>query len=189
MAIFKEMTAGPALLLVFNFTLPLLSGNLLQQMYSLVDVAIVGRFLGINALAPAGAGISVVFLILSFCNGCYGGLGIPMVRRFGARDYSMIRSYASISLQFAAVMSMVIAVLASIYCTDVLKIVHTPENIFGGACACLPITFIGAPCALFYNLLSSTIRASRDSETPLYFLVLATVLNIILGLLRILVLS
>ena len=76
MATSKEMTAGPALPLIFNFTLPLLFGNLLQQTYSLVDAAIVGKFLGINALASVGASTSVVFLILGFCNGCCGGFGM-----------------------------------------------------------------------------------------------------------------
>ena len=91
MATSKEMTAGPALPLIFNFTLPLLFGNLLQQTYSLVDAAIVGKFLGINALASVGASTSVVFLILGFCNGCCGGFGIPVAQKFGARDYSTMR--------------------------------------------------------------------------------------------------
>jgi len=77
MATSREMTAGRALPLIFNFTMPLLMGNLLQQTYSLVDAAIVGKFLGINALASVGASTSVVFLILGFCNGCCGGFGIP----------------------------------------------------------------------------------------------------------------
>ena len=81
MATSREMTEGRALPLIFNFTLPLLLGNLLQQTYSLVDAAIVGRFLGINALASVGASTSVVFLILGFCNGCCGGFGIPVVQQ------------------------------------------------------------------------------------------------------------
>ena len=107
MATSKEMTAGPALPLIFNFTPPLLFGNLLQQTYSLVDAAIVGKFLGINALASVGASTSVVFLILGFCNGCCGGFGIPVAQKFGARDYSTMRSYVSVSLQLAVVMSVV----------------------------------------------------------------------------------
>ena len=83
MATSKEMTAGPALPLILKFTLPLLLGNLLQQTYSLVDAAIVGKFLGINALASVGASTSVVFLILGFCNGCCGGFGIPVAQKFG----------------------------------------------------------------------------------------------------------
>ena len=83
MATSKEMTAGPALPLILKFTLPLLLGNLLQQTYSLVDAAIVGKFLGINALASVGASTSVVFLILGFCNGCCGGFGIPVAQKCG----------------------------------------------------------------------------------------------------------
>ena len=102
MATSREMTAGRALPLIFNFTMPLLMGNLLQQTYSLVDAAIVGKFLGINALASVGASTSVVFLILGFCNGCCGGFGIPVAQKFGARDYSTMRRYISVSLQLAA---------------------------------------------------------------------------------------
>ena len=127
MATSKEMTAGPALPLIFNFTLPLLFGNLLQQTYSLVDAAIVGKFLGINALASVGASTSVVFLILGFCNGCCGGFGIPVAQKFGARDYSTMRSYVSVSLQLAVVMSVVIAIFTSIYCADILKMMRTPR--------------------------------------------------------------
>lgn len=143
------MTAGPALPLIFNFTLPLLFGNLLQQTYSLVDAAIVGKFLGINALASVGASTSVVFLILGFCNGCCGGFGIPVAQKFGARDYSTMRSYISVSLQLAVVMSVVIAIFTSIYCADILKMMRTPENIFEGAYAYLLVTFIGIPCTFF----------------------------------------
>ena len=189
MATSKEMTAGPALPLIFNFTLPLLFGNLLQQTYSLVDAAIVGKFLGINALASVGASTSVVFLILGFCNGCCGGFGIPVAQKFGARDYSTMRSYVSVSLQLAVVMSVVIAIFTSIYCADILKMMRTPENIFEGAYAYLLVTFIGVPCTFLYNLLSSIIRALGDSKTPFWFLLFSTILNIILDLFCILVLK
>ena len=189
MATSREMTEGRALPLIFNFTLPLLLGNLLQQTYSLVDAAIVGRFLGINALASVGASTSVVFLILGFCNGCCGGFGIPVAQKFGARDYVTMRRYVAVSLQLAAVMSVVIAVVTSIYCADILHMMSTPENIFTGAYYYLLVTFIGVPFTFFYNLLSSIIRALGDSKTPFWFLLLSTVLNILLDLFYILVLG
>ena len=189
MATSKEMTAGPALPLILKFTLPLLLGNLLQQTYSLVDAAIVGKFLGSNALASVGASTSVVFLILGFCNGCCGGFGIPVAQKFGARDYSTMRSYVAVSLKLAAGMSVVIALLTCILCEDILRIMRTPENIFEGAYAYLLVTFIGVPCTFFYNLLSSIIRALGDSKTPFWFLLFAAVLNIILDLFCILVLG
>ena len=183
------MTAGRALPLIFNFTMPLLMGNLLQQTYSLVDAAIVGKFLGINALASVGASTSVVFLILGFCNGCCGGFGIPVAQKFGARDYSTMRRYVSVSLQLAAVMSVVIAVVTSILCGDILLMMRTPDIIFQDAYYYLLITFIGVPCTFFYNLLSSIIRALGDSKTPFWFLLFSTILNILLDLFCILVLD
>ena len=168
MAQSKEMTAGPSLPLIFNFTLPLLLGNLLQQTYSLVDAAIVGKFLGINALASVGASTSVVFLILGFCNGCCGGFAIPVAQKFGARDYVTMRRYVSVSMKISGVMSVIITVITSLLCAFILKSMQTPENIFEGAYYYLLITFIGIPCTFFYNLLSSIIRALGDSKTPFW---------------------
>lgn len=189
MAQMKEMTAGPSLPLIFNFTLPLLLGNALQQTYSLVDAAIVGKFLGINALASVGASTSVVFLILGFCNGCCGGFAIPVAQKFGARDYLSMRRFVSVSLKLAVVMSVAVAVITSLLCAFILRSMQTPDNIFEGAYYYLLITFIGVPCTFFYNLLSSIIRALGDSKTPFWFLLFATVLNIILDLFCILVLG
>ncbi len=182
MAQLREMTSGPSLPLILNFTFPLLLGNLLQQTYSLVDAAIVGRFLGIDALASVGASTSVVFLILGFCNGCCGGFSIPVAQKFGARDYVTMRRYVSVSLKLAAMMSIVVAVITSLLCGFILRSMQTPENIFEGAYIYLLITFIGVPCTFFYNLLSCIIRALGDSKTPFWFLLLSTVLNIVLDL-------
>lgn len=189
MAQSREMTSGPSLPLILNFTFPLLLGNLLQQTYSLVDAAIVGRFLGINALASVGASTSVVFLILGFCNGCCGGFGIPVAQKFGAHDYVTMRRYVSVSLKLAVVMSVAVAIVTSLLCGFILRSMQTPENIFEGAYMYLLITFIGIPCTFFYNLLSSIIRALGDSKTPFWFLLLSTVLNIVLDLLCILTLG
>lgn len=182
MAQLREMTSGPSLPLILNFTFPLLLGNLLQQTYSLVDAAIVGRFLGIDALASVGASTSVVFLILGFCNGCCGGFSIPVAQKFGARDYVTMRRYVSVSLKLAAMMSIVVAVVTSLLCGFILRSMQTPENIFEGAYIYLLITFVGVPCTFFYNLLSCIIRALGDSKTPFWFLLLSTVLNIVLDL-------
>lgn len=169
MATSREMTSGRPFPLILNFAFPLLLGNLLQQTYSLMDAAIVGKFLGINALASVGASTSVVFLILGFCNGCCGGFGIPVAQKFGARDYGMMRRFVAVSLQLAAVMSVVIAIVTSMFCSDILQMMQTPENILEDAYFYLLITFIRVPCTFFYNLLSSIIRALGDSKTPFWF--------------------
>lgn len=189
MAQAKEMTSGASFPLILNFTLPLLLGNLLQQTYSLMDAAIVGKYLGINALASVGASTSVVFLILGFCTGCCSGFSIPVAQKFGARDYVTMRRFISVSLKISGVMSVVLAIITSLLCAYILRTMQTPENIFDGAYAYLLITFIGIPSIFFYNLLSGIIRALGDSKTPFWFLLLSSVLNIILDLFCIIVLG
>lgn len=185
----KDMTVGAILPLLFNFTMPLLLGNLLQQTYSLVDAAIVGKFLGINALASVGASTSVVFLILGFCNGCCGGFGIPVAQKFGAHDYRTMRRLVAVSLKLAGIMSVAITLVTCLLCSFILKWMQTPDNIFEDAYYYLLITFIGIPCTFYYNLLSSILRALGDSKTPFWFLLFSTVLNILLDLLCIVVLK
>lgn len=189
MATSKEMTVGPALPLLLKFTMPLLMGNLLQQTYSLVDAAIVGKFLGIHSLASVGASTSVIFLILGFCNGCCGGFAIPVAQKFGARDYSTMRTFISVSQKLAVGMSVAVAFITSLLCADILRLMQTPQNIFDGAYQYLLVTFIGIPFTFFYNLLSSIIRALGDSKTPFWFLLLSTMLNIFLDLFFILMLG
>lgn len=189
MAQAKEMTSGASFPLILNFTLPLLLGNLLQQTYSLMDAAIVGKYLGINALASVGASTSVVFLILGFCTGCCSGFSIPVAQKFGARDYVTMRRFISVSLKISGVMSVALAIITSLLCAFILRTMQTPENIFDGAYAYLLITFIGIPSIFFYNLLSGIIRALGDSKTPFWFLLLSSVLNIILDLFCIIVLG
>ena len=180
MAAIKELTSGSPLKLILRFSLPFLFGNILQQTYSLVDAAIVGQCLGINALASVGASSSVIFLILGFCNGCSAGFGIPVAQKFGARDYSMMRRFVNVGLQISVVLSIVFAIVTSFLCSSILHWMSTPQPIFEGAYIYLLITFIGIPFTFFYNLLSCIIRALGDSTTPFWFLLLSTVLNIVL---------
>lgn len=189
MAHVQEMTEGSPLPLILKFSIPLILGNLLQQTYLLIDAAIVGQFLGIDALAAVGASSSVTFLILGFCTGCCGGFGIPIAQKFGARDYVVMRRLVSVSLRLSAVLSVALAIITSLLCASILRWMQTPENIMYGAHMYLLILFIGIPCSFFYNLLSSIIRALGDSKTPFYFLVFSTILNVGLDLLCILVLK
>lgn len=185
----KELTSGRPLPVIFNFALPLLMGNMLQQTYSLVDAAIVGKFLGMDALASVGASSSVIFLILGFCNGCCGGFGIPVAQKFGARDHVAVRQYVYNSLRLAAIISVCLAVVTCIFCSTILRTMSTPDSIYDGAFVYLFVTFVGIPCTFFYNLLSCIIRALGDSKTPFFFLLFSTVLNIVLDLICILIIG
>lgn len=185
----REMTKGKSLPLLLKFTVPLLLGNLLQQTYSLIDAAIVGQFLGIHALASIGASTSVVFLIFGFCNGCCNGFAIPVAQKFGARDYDALRRYVYVSLKISIVISLFLAILTSWLCADILKLMKTPDVIFENAYWYLFIAFVGIPFTFFYNLLAAIMRALGDSNTPFWFLLFSTVLNILLDLFAILVLG
>ena len=176
------MTEGSIVKSLLLFALPLIFGNLLQQTYSLIDAAIVGKFLGIGPLAAVGASSSVIFLILGFCNGCCCGFGIPVAQKFGARDYESMRRYVYSSLKLTAWLSVSIAVVTSLLCAAILRWMSTPENIFSDAYWYLLITFIGVPATFYYNLLSSIIRALGDSKTPFWFLLFSTILNIVLDI-------
>ena len=187
MAKVKEMTEGKPLPLILKFSVPLILGNLLQQTYSLIDAAIVGRYLGIDALAAVGASVSITFLILGFCCGCCSGFGIPIAQKFGSRDYHTMRRFVATSMKLSAGLSVGIAIITSLMCTTILRWMQTPERIMDDAFAYLLILFIGIPVSFYYNLLSSIIRALGDSKTPFNFLMLSTILNIILDLLCILV--
>lgn len=189
MASSKDMTTGRAMPLVVRFTLPLLLGNLLQQAYSLVDASIVGQTLGIDALAAVGAGSSVIFLILGFCNGCSCGFGIPVAQKFGAKDFSIMRRYVQVSFRLAAGISIGLALLTCCFCADILHWMKTPDTVFSDAYLYLLFTFAGLPFTFFYNLLSSIIRALGDSRTPFLFLVFSTILNVALDFFCILVLG
>ena len=183
------MTQGTPLPLILKFSIPLILGNLLQQTYSLIDAAIVGRYLGINALAAIGASVSITFLILGFCCGCCSGFGIPVAQKFGSHDYVTMRRLVCTSMKLSAFMSLAISLVTCLLCTPILRIMQTPESIIDDAYAYLIVLFIGIPFSFYYNLLSSIIRALGDSKTPFNFLLISTVLNILLDLLCILVLG
>lgn len=187
MAQTKELTSGKALPLLLGFTVPILLGNVLQQFYLLTDSAIVSNFLGVRQLAAVGASTSITFLILGFCNGCAGGLAIPVAQAFGARDYHSLRKYVFNSLILTAVLSLVLALVSSLLCRSIIRWINVPSDIFEWAWQYLLILFIGIPCSFFYNLLASLIRSLGDSRTPFLFLLFSTSLNIALDLCFILV--
>lgn len=177
-----QMTQGRTFPLILKFTLPLMLGNILQQTYSLIDAAIVGRMIGVEGLAAVGASVSVIFLILGFCQGCCCGFAIPVAQKFGADDMSSVRKNIETGLRLSLFLSIAIAVITSTFCRKILEMIQTPENIFKSSYLYLLITFISIPFTFFYNLFSYWLRALGDSKTPFKFLLLATVVNIALDI-------
>jgi len=182
----KDMTQGSPFKLILGFALPMLAGMLFQQLYNLVDTMIVGRFLGVNALAGVGATGSINFLVLGFCMGICAGFAIPVAQRFGAKAEGEMREYAANGAWLSMGISVLLTVITVVFCSDILTLMDTPQECFNEAYHYIIVIFAGIPFIVLYNLLSGFLRALGDSKTPLFFLVLSSVLNVVLDLVFIL---
>ena len=183
----KDLTTGEPMSLILGFALPLFGGMLFQQFYSLVDTLIVGRFLGVKALAGVGDTGSITFMIIGFCMGICNGFTIPISQRFGAKDYKDMRRFLSHSIYVCLFFTVIMTVFCSIFCRQILTVMNTPDDIFEYAYDYLIIIFLGIPTNFLYNLFSGAIRALGDSKAPVLFLVVSSVVNIVLDLVLILV--
>lgn len=183
----KDMTNGSPMKLILQFGIPLFFGMLFQQFYSMMDTVIVGKFLGVNALAAVGSTGSINFMIIGFCMGVCNGFAIPVAQQFGAGDYHALRKYVAnsawLTIAFAGVMTVSVCAL----CRQILMWMNTPKDIMGGAYSYIFIIFLGIPVTYLYNMLSGIIRSLGDSKSPLVFLIFSSVLNIALDMVLILV--
>lgn len=174
----KDMTKGSPIRLILGFAIPLFFGMLFQQFYNLVDMIIVGRFLGASALAAVGATGSINFMIIGFCMGVCNGFAIPVAQKFGAKDEKQLRYYVANSVWLSIIFAVVMTVTVSLLCRNILVWMDTPEDILDASYAYIIVIFIGIPVTYLYNLLSGIMRSLGDSKSPLIFLVISSVLNI-----------
>ena len=179
----KDMTSGSTMKLILGFAVPLLMGMLFQQVYSLVDTIIVGRFLGVSALAAVGATGSINFLIVGFCQGICNGFALPVAQRFGAKDYDGLRKYVGNSAVLAIIFGGAITLITVIACRPILELMQTPSDIIDLSYNYIVVIFAGIPAIMLYNILSAYLRSLGDSVTPVIFLVISAGLNIGLDLL------
>lgn len=179
----KDMTSGSTMKLILGFAVPLLMGMLFQQVYSLVDTIIVGRFLGVSALAAVGATGSINFLIVGFCQGICNGFALPVAQRFGAKDYDGLRKYVGNSAVLSIIFGGAITFITVIACRPILELMQTPADIIDLSYHYIVVIFAGIPAIMLYNILSAYLRSLGDSITPVIFLVLSAGLNIGLDLL------
>lgn len=185
----NDMTVGSPMRAIFRFAVPLILGYILQQMYLIIDTVIVGRWIGVNALAAIGASTSIMFLIMGFCNGSCAGFAIPVAQAFGAKDFRKMRTYVSNSYRIAITFAVVITLLSCLFCKKILHLVNTPLEVFDDAYIFLMLQFAAIPFTIGYNLLAGQIRALGNSKQPFYFLITASVVNILLDVLLILILG
>lgn len=182
----KDMTTGSPMKHILTFAIPLFLGMLFQQMYNLVDTMIVGRFLGVDALAAVGATGSINFLIIGFCNGVCSGFALPVAHRFGAKDFKALRKLWANSVWLSMVFAAVMTVLTVVLCRWILTIMQTPQNIMEYSYVYIVIIFAGIPTTYLYNLTSGMLRALGNSKFPLVVLVISSVLNVVMDLVFIL---
>lgn len=176
----RNLTEGSPLKLIITFAIPMILGNLFQQLYNFVDTMIVGHFLGVEALAGVGATGSISFLIIGFCMGMCAGFAIPVAQAFGAQDYKTLRKYVANSLYMSLAFSFGIAIVVSLLCRNILEWMQTPEDCIEYSYTYILTLFIAIPITFLYNILAGIIRAVGDSKTPLIFLVISTIINVIL---------
>lgn len=178
-----NLTTGPVTRRLIVYTLPLLVGNLFQQLYTLVDSLVVGRFVGANALAAVSTVAPVVMLLTTLADGFIVGASTLVARYYGAKDHESVRRCIHTGVQMTFILMLFIAAAGIATAWPVLRLMQTPDEIMADAVLYLQIIFVGTIFQGVYLFFTASLRAMGDSRTPLYFLVLACLSNSVLDVL------
>jgi len=173
-----SLTTGRPWRVILSFSIPLLLGNVVQQMYQFADAVVVGRHLGVESLAAVGATGSLLFLLIGFAWGLTSGFAIPIAQAFGAGDGAAVRRSVATGVVLTGITSVVLTIVAPLIAAPVLALLQTPAELMPEATTFTQISFIGASATMFFNYLSAIIRAIGDSRTPLIFLTVSCALNV-----------
>lgn len=182
------MTKGNPYKLILQFAMPLMLGNIFQQMYTLVDTMVVGKGVGVDALAAVGSSDWLNWMSLGILAGLAQGFSIPMAQEFGAGHREKLRKTIGSAITLSALCAVVILIVFQLIAKPVLLLLQTPAEILSTAMVYIRIFFAGIPISLAYNVLAATLRAMGDGKTPLYAMIVASVTNIILDILFVIVL-
>ena len=183
----KSMTDGKPAVLIFTFALPLMLGNVFQQLYTVVDTMVVGKALGVTALAAIGAADWMNWLMLGVIQGITQGFGILMAQEFGANRYEDLRKTVGSSIMLSLFSAVLLLCTGQWIARPVLELLQTPQEIIGNALLYLRIMYLGIPIVMSYNLFATVLRSLGDGRTPLFAMIAAAVVNITLDLLFVLV--
>ena len=173
----NDMTRGNPTRLIISFTLPVLFGNLCQQLYGMVDSIIVGRAISMEALAAVGATSGISFLVIGCIQGLTAGFSVITAQRFGAGDYEGVKRSVATSALLSLAATVLLTAAGILTARPLLEVMNTPADIIEDSYAYIIVIYYGVAATAFYNLLSCIIRALGDSKTPLIFLVFASFLN------------
>ncbi len=179
----KELTSGNPAGIIFKFAVPIIIGNLFQQLYSMIDTVIVGRTIGVDAIAALGSTSYISNLIIGFMSGLTNGFAIITAKHFGAGDHVRMRRSVAGTIILGLGVSIVFTALSIIFLVPFLEILNTPEEIFDMAYSYISIILLFMTAAMLYNMSAGVLRAVGDSVTPLVFLIISSFINIMLDIL------
>ena len=185
----KDLTVGSPSKVLWQFCLPMFGSILFQQLYNIADSLVAGKLIGENALAAVGNSYEITLIFLAFSFGCNIGGSVIVSRYFGAKDYNSMRKYVGNTIWISSIFAVVLTAATCLLCTNILVWMDTPADCFQQAYDYIFVIFLGIPVTFLYNILSGIIRSVGDSKTPLYFLLISSVLNIGLDLFMIIVLD
>ncbi len=183
----KNMTEGKPVFLIITFALPLMVGNVFQQLYTVVDTMVVGKALGVGALAALGAADWLNWMMLGTIQGLTQGFGILMAQEFGAGRPERLRKVVGNATILSVLGALLLLAAGQLIARPVLVLLQTPEEIIGNALLYLRIMFLGVPIVMAYNFLASILRSLGDGKTPLHAMIVAALTNIVLDLVFVLV--
>ncbi|QQO08568.1 MATE family efflux transporter [Breznakiella homolactica] len=178
----KDLTEGSESKLIILFALPMLIGNVFQQFYNMVDSWVVGRYVGTEALAAVGASFPVVFLMVSLAMGISMGANVLIAQFYGAKDRGRVKATIDTTYITLIAASIILTVLGLLLVDTILRFLRVPEDVMGQAARYLRIVLIGLFLTFGYNVVGAILRGLGDSLTPLYVLIIATLVNVILDL-------
>lgn len=179
----NDMTTGSIWKKIILFALPIMWGNLFQQLYNVVDSLIVGNFLGKDALAAVSSSGSIIFLLVGLFSGIFIGAGVVISRFFGAKDYKNMELAIHTSIAFALIFGIVLTILGSLFIPTLLRWMKTPESVLPNSIVYFKIYFGGVLSVVLYNTSSGIFQAVGDSKHPLYYLIISSIINVLLDLL------
>ena len=178
----NDMTVGSPVKLIIQFMIPMCLGNIFQQFYNIADSIIAGQFIGVNALAAIGSTGSLMFFVTGWLNGLTSGFAILVSQLFGAKKYDEMRHYVAMSIYLTAAFTIAMTVGFEIANAPILRMMNTPDEVIGDVIKYMAIIYAGLAVTAAYNALSSFLRALGDSKSPLYFLIISALLNIVLDI-------
>lgn len=178
----NDMTSGSPMKLILTFTIPMLIGSVFQQLYNMVDSIVVGRFVGPQALAAVGTSSPIIFMLIALVMGLTTGVGIIISQFFGAKRYEDVRRAVSTALIFQLIGALVMTVVGTLASRPLLELLRTPADVINDSAAYMRIYFLGLIFMFTYNAFAGILRALGDSRSPLYFLIVSTLVNVVLDI-------